>query len=48
MSDTVIAISILTQMIANLSVRHHPPHDTIRVLQKNLDKLTSNMVSKGE
>ena len=39
MSETVKAIAILTHYIANLSVERSPPHETIRALQKNLDKL---------
>ena len=43
MSETVKAIAILTHYIANLSVRHSPPHETIKALQKNLDKLTDKV-----
>ncbi len=43
MSDKVKAIAILTHYIANLSVRHHPPHETIRGLQRTLDKLTNEI-----
>ena len=46
MSEKVAIIAILVQMIANLSVRHSPPHETVRALQKNLDKLVSQV--KGE
>ena len=42
MSERIRAMAILVEMIANLSVRMHPPHDTIRNLQKNLDTIADS------